>query len=185
MNVDAPTTRLARKRKKKLKPADRRSQLRERLWPGSSEINWHRLRNDGYITIPKLLSLVCSLLKQLAKTDPTRVYIDLWCRSYDEGIIERIDEAEAAYSSGYLGTRAVRTWTEHMYELQRLGFIKIAPDGNCQIGHVLLINPLVAIDELRKRKKVSDEWWNAYASRANAIGAALPSDGEEEEDKEE
>jgi hypothetical protein len=79
----------------------------------------------------------------------------------------------------------VRTWTEHIHQLEALGFIKVAPDGNSQIGHILLLNPLLVIDELRKgtrklpnKKKISEEWWNAYVARASAISAVLPSDDE-------
>jgi len=172
------------KKKKKLKPSERRTKLRDQLWPGSGKLVWNRLENDGYITIPKLLSLVCALMKDIANNDPTRVYIDLWCRSFDEGIIEKIDEDEAAFSSGYVGTRAKRTWTEHIYQLEHMGFIKIAPEGNCPIGHVLLMNPLLVVEDLRKKKRVSDEWWNAYIGRASVIGAALPSDDEEDDDAE-
>lgn len=172
-----------KKKRKRLKPDVRRARLREKLWPDSGKLIWHRKQNDGFITVPKLLSLVCALLKHLAPNDPTRVYIDLWCRSYDEGIIEGIDESEAAFSSGYVGTRAKRTWTEHMYHLEKLGFIKIAPDGISQIGHVLLLNPLLVIDSLRAKRKVPDEWWNAYVSRASKIGAVLPSDKDEDDDE--
>ena len=116
----------------------------------------------------------------MAANDPTRVYLDLWCRSWDEGIIEGIDPDAAAFSSGYKGTRATRTWSEHMNELMKLGFIKIAPHGNSAIGHVLLVNPLDVVEELRGRKgiHISEEWWNAYLTRADAIGAVLPSDEE-------
>gem|GEM_PF-1988691 len=167
-------------KQKKLKPADRRANLRDRLWQGAAQDIWHRHENDGYITVPKLLSLVCALLKSIARNDPTSVYLDLWCRSYDEGIIERIDEDEAAFSSGYVGTRAKRTWRDHMRELERLGFIRIAQDGNSEIGHVLIRNPLMVVQDLRSRPKVkvAEAWWNAYVSRASAVGAALPSDGE-------
>lgn len=169
---------LARPKKIRVKPAERRARLRETLWPGFVEKIWDRLKNDGFTTIPRLLSLICSLLKALAKNDPTRVYLDLWCRTFDEGIIENIDPDKAAFSSGYLGNRATRTWTDHMYQLEGLGFIKIKSEGNKQIVHVLILNPLLVIDELHKRKpsKISEDWWTAYVARANAIGAALPSD---------
>jgi hypothetical protein len=68
-----------------------------------------------------------------------------------------------------------------MHELEKLGFIKIAPDGNSQIGHVLLLNPLQVVDDLRRRKKIKDEWWNAYIARASVVGAVLPSDEVEDD----
>jgi hypothetical protein len=169
-----------RKKRKKLKPAERRAKLRENLWPDSEKLIWHRLQNDGYITVPKLLSLICALIKEFSTGDPTGVYLDLWCKSYDEGIIENIDEDEAAYSSGYTGTRAKRTWTEHIRQLEKLGFIRVAAHGNSPIGHILLLNPLHVAHELRHKgkggRKASDEWWVAYLSRASVIGAVLPSD---------
>src|ERR1700722_19170838 len=72
-----------KKKKKKLKPAERRIKLRDHIWPGAEKIIWHRLENDGFITIPKLLSLICALLKEIAENDPSRVYLDLWCRTFD------------------------------------------------------------------------------------------------------
>lgn len=178
---DAPR----RKKKKKLKPSERRLKLRGHVWPGVEKKIWDRKENDGFITIPKLLALICSLMKQIAANDPSRVYLDLWCRSFDEGIIERIDEDEAAFSAGYVGTRAKRTWMEHMYQLDALGFIKIAPHGNSPIGHVLILNPLLVVHELRHKpkSKVSDEWWNAYVARASVIGAVLPSDADDVDDE--
>lgn len=182
--MPTPAPEQPKKKRKKLKPSERRVKLRDKLWPGAEKQIWHRKDNDGYITVPKLLSLVCALLKQIADNDPTRVYLDLWCRTFDEGIIENIDEDEAAFSSGYVGTRAKRTWTDHMHQLEKLGFVRIAAHGNSAIGHVLILNPLFVVDGLRRKpkSKVSDEWWNAYIARASVIGAVLPSDGDDDDD---
>jgi hypothetical protein len=51
-------------------------------------------------------------------------------------------------------------------------------------AHVLLVNPLYVVEELRHKQKsrVSNEWWNAYIARASVTGAVLPSDEEEEDD---
>jgi hypothetical protein len=179
----ATTSPVHKKKRKKLSPAERRLRLRDQLWPGAEKQIWHRLENDGYITIPKVLSLVCALLKEIADNDPTRVYLDLWCRSWDEAVIEGIDEDEAAFSSGYVGTRAKRTWTEHMDELEKLGFIRVAPNGNNRIGHILIRNPLLVVEELRARPKIKvpEEWWNAFLKRVNEVGAVLPSEEQDED----
>ncbi len=181
MADDLLTTFPTKEKKKKLPPAERRAKLRERLWPGSGKLTWHRKEHDGYITMPKLLSLVCVLIKDLAGTDPTRVYLDLWFRSFDEAIIQSVDEDEAAFSAGYSGTRAKRTWIEHMRKLEELGFIQIASEGISSIGHVLLLNPIDVVHKLRHapKSRVLDEWWNAYVARAVVVGAVLPSADDE------
>lgn len=158
-------------------PSSKREELRERLWPNGGELVWSRKTNDGFITIPRLLPLVIHLIKQLApKGDPGRAYLDLWSRSFDEGIISINDEADCAYSSGYIGNRAVRTWREHILALQELGLISVRPRGNREIGHILLLDPIKVCAKLHKqaKSKVPSEWWAAFVERANEIGALLP-----------
>jgi hypothetical protein len=50
----------------------------------------------------------------------------------------------------------------------------VKPDGNRDFGYVLLLDPLGVCAGLRKEKKVPDEWWVAFVSRANEIGAKSP-----------
>jgi hypothetical protein len=156
--------------------AERRLKIRDAFWKDAEQVIWSRLKVKGFITVPRLLSLACALIKELADDDPTSVYVDLWCRVWDEGLVESVDENDCAFSSGYVGSRAKRTWTDHMWQLQGLGFIRIAPDGNSQIGHVLMLDPIKVCHDLHERGKVSDEWWAAFVRRAGEIGAALPSD---------
>ncbi len=138
------------------KRADRRIKLRETFWKGSEHLFWNRKANDGYSTIPRLLSLVAALIKEKAEDDPSRVYYDLWCRVWgDEGIVTDIDEDDFAYSSGYTGTRAKRTWTKHIWQLEKLKFIKVAPDGNRAIGTILMLDPLKVCHEMHGKGEVS------------------------------
>jgi hypothetical protein len=102
------------------------------------------------------------------------VYWDLWARVFDEGFIVVKNPAELAFSSGYSGQRAVRTWTERMRELKALGFIDYKPRTGSEIGYVLLINPLIRACQLHAEGKVSEDWWNAFVERAEEIGAILP-----------
>ncbi|MHB1155709.1 MAG: hypothetical protein ACYC26_02610 [Phycisphaerales bacterium] len=103
------------------------------------------------------------------------VYFDLWARSFDEGIVAIEDEMACAYASGYEGTRALRSWRERIWELQKLGFVEIKPQGLRDIGYVMLVDPIKVCVEKRKRspKDVPDEWWNAFVARADEIGASL------------
>lgn len=175
-----PPPAFVKKKRKKLSPAQRRMKIRDEFWPAAANEIWNRHENDGFVTIPRLLPLICALIKHNAKNDPTRVYLDLWCRVWDEGVIAAIDEDEAAFSSGYLGTRARRTWIDHINQLVKLGFIRTVPHANSEIGHVLIRNPLIVVEELRSKpkSKVTPEWWSAYIKRASEVGAVLPSDEE-------
>jgi hypothetical protein len=160
--------------------ARKREQLREMLWPGSSIRVWSRHKNKGFTTIPRLLSLVMHLIKRLSpKGDPSVVYFDLWTRAYDEGTVTIADEEASAFSAGYSGTRAVRTWREHVQRLQELRFIEIMPEGNREIAHILLVDPLRVCAELYRANPhaVTREWWTAFVRRAGEIGASIPSGG--------
>jgi hypothetical protein len=118
------------------------------------------------------------LIKRLSpKGDPSIVYFDLWTRAFDEGTIAVTDEEAFAFSSGYSGTRAVRTWREHVQRLHELRFIEIMPEGNREIAHILLVDPLRLCAELYRAKPnlVTQEWWTAFVRRAGEIGAKVPS----------
>lgn len=156
--------------------AAKREKLREELWPNSEALTWNRHENAGFTTVPRLLSLTLVLIKELApnKGDPSRVYLDLWLRVYDEGLIMVIGNDEFAYSSGYKGTRALRSWRERVFQLQELGFIDIKPRGNNDIGYILILNPLQVATDLHFQGRVDEEWWNAFVGRAAEITAEIP-----------
>ena len=157
-------------------PAEKREELREGLWPGSEHMIWSRHRNDGYTSIPRVLPLILALIQQLCeKEDPSRVYFDLWARNWDEGIITITDDEEFAYSSGYTSNRAVRSWRERVWKLAELGFIKVQSSGNREIGHILILNPLLVCAQRRaENKSFPDGWWPAFLRRTQEIGAVIP-----------
>jgi len=174
-----PKKRLHATPKRKAKLALKRESLRDHLWPDSKDLFWSRKANDGWTTIPRVVPLLLHLIKVLShKGNPANVYLDLWARVFDEGIVTIKDENDCAYSAGYSGTRAVRTWREHMLRLQELGFIRIAPEGNREIAHVLLLNPLLVCSHLKAKagSTIPLEWWTAFVRRAQEIGARIPED---------
>jgi hypothetical protein len=139
---------------------------------------WSRHENDGFVSVPRVLPLILVLISNLVeKGNPSRVYLDLWCRVFDEGYIEVKDEEELAYSAGYVGSRAARSWRDHILKLEELGFLRVAPKGVRRIGYILIVGPFVAVRLLRDTSpaKVEDRWWNAFVSRAQQIGAVIPS----------
>lgn len=152
----------------------KREALRDALWPDAPNVVWSRRRSRGFTTVPRILPLVMRLQCHLeSHGDPSKVYLDLWLRAFDEGMVTVRDEEEMAYGSGYSGTRAVRTWREHINSLVHLGFIRIQAMGNREIAQILLLDPIKVATRLRADQQVPDEWWIAFVSRANEVGADI------------
>ena len=117
------------------------------------------------------------LLRQLTRSaggDPTSVYMELWARVYDEGYLQISNPMDNIYASGYSRSRAVRTWQERMRLLEDHGFVRIKPNGAQEFGHILLVNPLLVAARLKSDGRVPDEWWAAFLSRVDEIGAEVP-----------
>ncbi len=156
-------------------------ELRDKLWPNSALWIWDR--NDkatvkGFTTLSRLLPLIMILvdeLKEPGEGDARMAYLELWCRARDAQIISIKDEEDIAYASNCTRPkRAARTWKDHMRVLSRLGFILIAGDGNREIGHILLLNPLAVASRLHHQGKTQSRWWSAFTRRASEIGAKIP-----------
>lgn len=153
----------------------RREDLRDSIWPDAEKLIWNRKSESGFCTLPRTIPLINSLINQLSpkgKGDASRVYNELWFRAFDEGFIIVVDEQSHAYAAGYDSPRrGLRSWRERMDVLVDLGFIKISQDGLRKYGYVLLVHPDIAVESLRKKKKISDNWYNAYTKRMIEIGA--------------
>jgi hypothetical protein len=156
-------------------------ELRDRLWPGAASLIWDRTdkaKVKGFTTISRLLPLIMILideLKEAGEGDARMAYLELWSRARDAQIVSIKDEEEIAYASNCTRPkRAVRTWKGHVRALNSLGFIMIAADGNREIGHILLLNPLAVASRLHSEGKTPRGWWSAFTRRANEIGAKIP-----------
>jgi hypothetical protein len=159
------------------KAGARRAELIERFWPGAASDLWHRTTEDGYTTVPRTLGLIMSLIENLGDgRDASRVYFDLWCRQFDDSLVELTDEEEFAFSCGYeTAGRGVRTWRERMDVLCKLGFIRNQPVGNRKFGYILLRHPHLVVQELRQAGKISESWWGAFMKRIAEVGTSMPS----------
>ncbi len=155
-------------------------ELRDLLWPEAATWIWDRKdkQNKGFATIPRLLPMIMILIEELSAAgegDARLVYLELWSRTWDSHMISISDEEEIAFSSNCTNPkRAIRTWKDHVKVLRRLGFILTAADGNREIGHILLLNPLAVAARLRSENKISDRWWSAFTRRAVDIGTKIP-----------
>jgi hypothetical protein len=159
------------------KAASKRLELRDNLWPDAESVVWLHTKYKGFKSIPRLLPLICALIKAKkgkAKGDPTAVYLDLWCRVWDEAFLDRVDEYEFSFSSGYTGNRAVRTWREHIQLLESLGFIRTKSSGNRGYGSILLLDPIRVCVDNHAKGHVDDDWWNAFRKMAIDYGTKLP-----------
>ena len=155
----------------------RREAMRDDVWPGAGNVIWDPYDEEktvGFATMPRLMPLIMVLVDELVGSGPIRIYWELWCRDRGQGIISIIDEQEHAHASGYGGERGLRTWQAHMRKLAESGFIKIAPKGNREFAHVLLLNPLAVAHWHHTRKRTPPGWWEAFRDRAREIKAKIP-----------
>ncbi len=153
----------------------RRRELRDQLWRDADDVVWMRAQEKGFTTVPRTLSLICGLIKDLTpKGDPGRTYLDLWVRTRDDGFVEVDDEQEFAFAAGYAeNTRHVRTWRTHMSTLEGLGFIRVQPKLGRRFGYILLLHPHDVVERLRQEGRVRDDWWELFLGRVRETGVVL------------
>ena len=75
-------------------------ELRARVWPEMKfeDELWHRKINDGFITVPRTMPIVLSIIDDLTKGAPaSSTYFDLWCRSFDEMYVSLSKSKELAF----------------------------------------------------------------------------------------
>jgi hypothetical protein len=145
--------------------AERRMSLKHDYWPKESAWNGAGI---GWFKGPRTLPLILALLadkKLTAGRDVSRVYLELLARHMDGGVVEVGNEADHAYAAGYTGSRSIRTWSERMQLLEKLGFIKSKHIGNQRYKLVLLVDPVVAVANLRRQGSVSSQWLEVYLLR--------------------
>jgi hypothetical protein len=148
----------------------KREQIRDQVFPNSAQDIFDRKVHNGFSSIPRTLGLMLTLIEHLAPKgkNPSRVYSELWFRTYDDKLIEVKDEEEFAYASGL----SVRRWRERIDVLADLGFIRVAATGNRRYGYILLRNPNNVVREMKQQpdSPIPNEWWTAYTKRCVEIG---------------
>ena len=162
--------------KKKVRSADaKRLILRTRLWPDTkNSALWLRKDRIGFTTIPRTMTLIGRIMDQLAgKGFPVfSTYFSLWCRVYDEGIVEIRNDRELAFESGFSGPRGEVTWRGRMRILQNLGLIDIRPGLASDMQYVLILNPILVIVDVYDQKKIKEDVaFAALMARLIEVGA--------------
>lgn len=150
-------------------------ELRGKLWPDIKESDlWSRKRGPGFTTIPRTLPLFMEIMDSMSNAAPvSKVYLDLWCRSFDENVVSLNNKDEMAFYCGFGGQRGVQTWTKRIKILESLGFIRTATGANGQISYALILNPYNVVQTHRGKKTpgLTDRHYNALVIRANEIKA--------------
>jgi len=85
----ASTTKATKKRASKM--SARTIKLREQLWPTLDEtLLWDRTTAKGFCTLPRTMPHIFEIINDLGGkgTPLSRVYFSLWCRGFDESLIE-------------------------------------------------------------------------------------------------
>lgn len=152
----------------------RQLEVRKKLWPNvSTEMTWYRLARDGFVTMPRAMPLIMRIMDFMSgKGSPVSgVYLDLWCRTFDESFLQITKSEEMATYAGFSGQRAVRTWRERLGKLRELGFIDIKYGLTKEVQFVILFNPYHVIAKAYAASNVPIEMWNALMVRAAEIGA--------------
>lgn len=157
------------------KLSERREELLLSLW-GEDELEklniWNRNKHNGFTTIPRTLTYINRILDALSGTGTpvSQTYLALWCRVFDEGLVEIKDKDSFAYEAGFTGQRAVTTWTSRMRLLRDLGFIEAKKGASGEFQYVLILNPLSVIKKIYETKD-KDERYHALAGRMVEVGA--------------
>ncbi|ESX68764.1 hypothetical protein NKJ87_06330 [Mesorhizobium sp. M0027] len=155
---------------------DKQAELRKEVFGLlDPELTWSRKTAKGFTTIPRTMPLIGAIMDALSgKGKPVaRTFLELWCRSNDDGFVTLSKQAETAFASGFSGERTVSTWKERVRRLEELGFLITKPGVSGNLHYVQLWNPYIVI----KYHKGQDtqgfraDLYHALFERVQDIGA--------------
>jgi hypothetical protein len=116
------------------------------------------------------MPLVMAIIDSLDAKSAGRVYFDLWCRAFDDFVVDVRDEYEFAFSSGYAGQRAIRTWRERIDVLAKLGFVKAQATAHGTYRWILILDPHQVVEGLAERSRISVDYLTALKVQRINIG---------------
>ena len=77
-----------------------------------------------------------------------------------------------AAETGFTGERATDTWRKRMRRLRELGFIRTKPGPSGEFHFILLLNPNIAVELMRREGQVQDGLYGRFIERVADVGAA-------------
>jgi len=158
---------------KRPKMAERAREQMERHFPDyEKEPLWHRTTNDGYSSIPRTLPIAMQAIDNLSKGNPGgHTLFCLWARAPDHPLLVIDSPATYAAEAGFTGQRATDTWRRRMKRLRDLGFIRSKKGTSGDFHYVLLLNPNIALAQLREQEQLQENLADRFEDRLAEIGA--------------
>lgn len=178
---------MAKYSKKTRSKIDRRTKLlRDNLWSDGVSRIWQSKNSKGWLNIPRSMPVIMRIMDNLTKGQPvSATYLELWCRTFNDGFVTASKPREMAFFSGFDGERAQRTWLSRVRKLHELGFIDIKEGPSGPVSYILIDNPYTPLKKLREEGMISDQFWNALIARMIEIGASDLDDALLEDEAEE
>ena len=158
---------------------DKRSSMRENAFP---ELDPNRVwdiknktRTKGFTPIPRTMPLIGAIIDLMAgKGKPvSTAYLELWCRTDEQGFVILNKQSEVAFASGYSGERGVTTWKQRVRRIEELGFISTKPGTAGDLHYVQIWNPYLVIRDHKEADTTgfSERHYLALIERYHDIGA--------------
>lgn len=136
------------------------------------ELLWSRSRNHGFATIPRTLPLAMQAIDVQSKGQPAgHVLLCLWIRAPDHPLLTIDAPTAFATEAGFEGERAVDTWRRRMRTLRDLGFIDAKEGSTGDFHYVLLLNPNIGVEKLKRAGKLQNSFYGRFRDRLIDIGA--------------
>lgn len=170
---------------------DKRSSMRASIFPDLDQSRVWDIKNitktKGYTSIPRTMPIIGSIADLMAGkgTPVASTYLELWCRSDEQGFVIVNKHSEIAFASGFSGERGVSTWKQRVRKLEALGFISIKPGSSGDIHYVQIWNPYLVIRDhaAANTDGFSEKHYHTLLERHYDIGALdleLSAEAEEE-----
>ncbi|PRD64437.1 hypothetical protein C6P64_14465 [Malikia granosa] len=152
--------------------SERAQQQLELHFPSYSPLwLWRRKTNDGYTTLPRTLPYTMQAIDDQSKGQPAgHTLFCLWARSPDHPLVTIENPATYAAEAGFRGERAVDTWRRRMKRLQELNFCSAKKGASGDFHYVLLLNPNVAMENMRKLGLVQTDLYGRFLDRLVEVG---------------
>jgi hypothetical protein len=158
---------------------DKRSSMRASAFPDLDETKvWdikNKSRTKGFTSLPRTMPLIGAIIDLMAgKGKPvSNTYLELWCRSDEQGFVILNKQREIAFASGFSGERGVTTWKQRVRRLEELGFISTKPGTAGDLHYVQIWNPYLVIRDHNDAgtEGFSERHYLAFIERYHDIGA--------------
>jgi hypothetical protein len=159
---------------RRLKMAERAQQQLALHFPNVLDaLVWRRKTNDGFTTVPRTLPIAMQAIDATSKGAPAgHSLFCLWARAPDNPLVAVENPATFAAETGFTGERSVDTWRKRMRTLRDLGFVLTKPGASGEFHYILLLNPNVAVEQMRRRGLVQDAVYGRFLERLADVGAA-------------